>query len=697
MMASSSWAVAAAVMASSSWIGAAENIHGLGCTAVAVDGSASPDGSAYAGMNADCSSCDSRITWVPARSNGKNAKRSLYVFSGENPRFVGYGRGKFYEPTEGQNLTEPIGSIPDLEETFGYWEATLPLMNEKGLALGESSCAARLLNYPKGMAPPDGNPRTGEPALEGLLDISNLMQLALERCETARCGVETMGKLADEHGFFPMVGEWSLGVEASGIVAFDDGGESVTLADKKGEAWVFHVVGGVEGFSKSLWAAMRLPKGHAAFIANNFILRELPAEPTEDWLFTDNIHEAAKKSGLWDGRGALDFSRVFAPDTVTFQSPPGEAPIPLYASLRQWRLLSVAAPEAMEGRRLPLDPLTLPTSVKVEYTMRPTEVFAFLSDIYQGTEFDLTQGILAGPFGNPFRLEGGNASLMGQIPRGISIPRTAYSTIGQSRATGEPVLWFAQDTPVSSVYVPFYPSVGDHRAPAYSKGTLLEFSRDSAFWAFDFVSNWVSLQNWRHANDNFLVPVRTALYSEIAAGMAKAEADSAVHGKKALADFQVNMQQRVVDRWWHLADDLIVAYNDGFFNNASSNKAGLSLGYPAWFAKDIGFNEDVHPIYIRRDYGFDRRCEADVASCPPDFRAIGSPLPGGYDFSQAQWLFEQPQELAEQPVSGGFWSAQALLQLIVCTLLMAASFAFGRLFERRREGAERRSAYLLMA
>lgn len=73
----------------------------------------------------------------------------------------------------------------------------------------------------------------------------------------------------------------------------------------------------------------------------------------------------------------------------------------------------------------------------------------FLSgDYYAGTEFDLSQGMLAGPWGTPYRLEGGKA-FFGQIPRGISIPRTSYSFLGQPKANvKDSVGWY--DTLVCS-------------------------------------------------------------------------------------------------------------------------------------------------------------------------------------------------------------------------------------------------------
>jgi len=661
---------------------------------MAVDGHASESGAAYAGMNADCNACDPRIAWVPGAEHPEGSKRPIYIFAGTAPRFIGYGRGKFYEPKAGENLTESMGHIPQVRRTYGYWEGALPMMNEKGLTMGESSCASRLLNYPIGRAPEDGDPRFHRPAVEALLDLSNIMQIAMERCETARCAVETMGAMSDEYGFCPMIGEWSLGVEADGKVAFDDGGEGLTVADRHGEAWIFHVVGGVPGVSKSVWAAMRLPKGHAAFIANNFILRHVPEAPTDEWLFSPKLRSTARAAGIWDGKEPLDFARIFAPDAVTFQSPAGSAPIPLYASLRQWRLAKLAAPKAI-GDVLPIDPLDLPSTIKVESSLGRQDVFAWLSDIYEGSEFDLTQGVLAGPFGNPFRLEGGNATgALGQIPRGIAIARTSYSVIGESRPAhvAEPVLWFAPDTPVTSVYLPFYPSAGGAHAPELARGTLHRFSRDSAFWAFDFVSNWASLVNWRHASENFVLPLRAEWHKKIADEMPVVEARARREGAKALAEWQVRTQRQVVERWWQLADDLIATYNDGFLNQGEN--LGANLGYPEWWAREIGFNQDVHPIFIKRDGLAQERYEEKPGMCPPGWRPWRSTLPAGYNFAGAHWLYETDRHGdvrgsrldTERPIVG-FGFHQVAVGAIACiagAVLLGCAFIGGAVWERRR-------------
>merc|ERR1740121_3370499 len=162
----------------------------FGCTAVGIDGAASGDGSAFAGMNADSGSADYRLTFVPPKRHPSGAMRPVYTFNLSYPRFVGYGRGKMFHPTSPDApLYEPVGFIPGGESTFGYYEGAEPLLNTEGLGFGESSVSAMLVNR----FPDDATDTRDAPI--GMLDTTTMM-LPLERCATARCAVELMGRLA---------------------------------------------------------------------------------------------------------------------------------------------------------------------------------------------------------------------------------------------------------------------------------------------------------------------------------------------------------------------------------------------------------------------------------------------------------------------------------------------------------------------
>lgn len=121
-------------------------------------------------------------------------------------------------------------------------------------------------------------------------------------------------------------------------------------------------------------------------------------------------------------------------------------------------------------------------------------------DHYEGTQFDLTKGLAAGPYGNPNRFDPApvdNMTLVeaisGSYERSISMFRTAYSVVSQARAAypgsiGARV-WFCPSTSRAGAYVPMYVSAEQVHS-TYTTGSLFKYSRSVAFWLFDAVSNY---------------------------------------------------------------------------------------------------------------------------------------------------------------------------------------------------------------
>ncbi len=105
-------------------------------------------------------------------------------------RFIGYGRGRAYEPTEGQTPTEPIGTIPQVASTFAFFDSNYGVMNERQLAFGESTCSGRFAAK--------GAKQGGD----ALFCVNELSRVAMERCDTARCAIQLMGDLAVQFGFY---------------------------------------------------------------------------------------------------------------------------------------------------------------------------------------------------------------------------------------------------------------------------------------------------------------------------------------------------------------------------------------------------------------------------------------------------------------------------------------------------------------
>lgn len=206
-------------------------------------------------------------------------------------------------------VTKPLGFIPEVKFTYRYIDGTYGMMNEHGLAMGESTCGAKIVAY--------------SIAQEGdaLFDISALTRLALQRCKTSRCAVELIGSLAERHGY-----AGSEDPIESGSELFELAGEALTIIDPS-EAWVFHILADPTGKS-AIWAAQRVPDDHLAVVPNKFIIDRMNLTDSENFLASKKIRETAIMAGFLKdtedlGDEEFEFSRAFALD-YTDGAKPGD-------------------------------------------------------------------------------------------------------------------------------------------------------------------------------------------------------------------------------------------------------------------------------------------------------------------------------------------------------------------------------------
>ena len=213
---------------------------------------------------------------VPARSQPPNSMRPVFHYD-ENavPRFSGHLRGLIleYDPSrDGATEMVPLGYIPDVEQTFSYFEAASGICNEKGVTIAECTCSAIFGAEPL-------------PGSKPLLGYMELTRLALERCCTAREAVDLMGALAEEYGFY------------GNTIANTGCAESLVVADKE-EAWIFHVLAD-DTKTSAIWAAARVPDGHAAAVTNMFVIREVALDNPDRFRYSKSMLHAAVRNSLW--------------------------------------------------------------------------------------------------------------------------------------------------------------------------------------------------------------------------------------------------------------------------------------------------------------------------------------------------------------------------------------------------------------
>ncbi len=537
------------------------------CTTMLFTKGTTKDGSVFVAHSDDSEMFDNRLVYVPAADHKPGSMRPVsYDASslGNRPefnadvlrRYVGSARGPVY-PDDDIPQSIPLGFIPQVAHTYAYFDGNYGMMNEHQLMFGEATNGAKV---------------TAEPKPGKLIFYSaELSRVALERCKTAREAIKLMGYLIDTYGYYGT-------------------GETMPVADKN-EGWVIEMAPSPEG-EGGLWVAKRVPDGEVFVAANEFRIRDIdPDDPNT--LYSKNLFEVAKKHKWWNPEeGKLDWLRTVSK---------GEYSHPYYSLRRVWRVQSQLAPS------LKLSPSAengftrqYPFSIKPDNKLDVRDVIALYRDYYQGTEFDQSKGMTAGPFGNPYRYPGpmdaGNdtgdpdAKLKGAWERPLSIYRSGYSFVLQARSwLPDPIggiVWFGPDEPMSTVISPFYVGVNSI-SKSYHTGFSDKFDQQSAWWSFNFVANWAAIKYSYIIQD--IKEKQDELELEAVESIKKMDKEAlALHRKdpeKArdmLTEYSMTHADKVVGEWWALAWRLVAKYSDGYVNEPG--KMAQEVGYPeAWY------------------------------------------------------------------------------------------------------------------
>ncbi|CAM9331787.1 unnamed protein product [Ascophyllum nodosum] len=250
-----------------------------------------------------------------------------------------------------------------------------------------------------------------------------------------------------------------------------------------------------------------------------------------------------------------------------------------------------------------------PFSVKPDKPVTTQDIMAIMRDNYEGTIFDLTKGIAAGPYGDEDRydvarsLDGSTTqeeAYSSSFERSISMFRTSYTTVTQSRShlpdeVGA-LLWFSQYKPSMSTFIPLYVSIDEVPRP-YTVGSLFRFSNDSSYWVYSVVGNWASRFR-RFAHEDVAVQ-QTALEGPLFETQAKLEgvaADLVRRGdiQRATAKLTKHSQdsaEAAVSTFRALFDTLVARYPGGY--QLEDPKAETintrKIFYPKWWLEAVGF------------------------------------------------------------------------------------------------------------
>ncbi len=428
--------------------------YGENCTTIMVGRLASSDGSVMTSH-----SCDGNYrTWLEIFSHQKYDKGAMH------PVYQG-----MLHTEDAGDMTKVTkkGEIPEIAETYAFLNTAYPCLNEKQLAIGETTIYGRneLINE------------------DGMFMIEELEKIALQRCTTARTAIALIGRLAEEYGYADLA-------------------ECITLADPK-EVWQLEIAGSGKGKPSAIWCAQRIPDDNVGVCANIPRISDIDFRNPDYFMYSTDLQNVAKKLGYWDGKESFKFWKVIN----------GKKPF----AIREYYILSTLAPSL----NLSFDAEELPFSVKPGKKLSPRDIMKYFRETYEGTQWDMTKNLLVtikekdkngnevekkvkSPVINNW-MSNDLRTLLNELKPGvverqrtIAITGCSYSHVIQCRSwlpdeVGA-VAWFSFDNPGQSPRIPIFSGVISLPASFKICGQP-RYRTDAAIWSFR-EANRLSTVNW---------------------------------------------------------------------------------------------------------------------------------------------------------------------------------------------------------
>ncbi len=492
------------------------------------------------------SSCTSIL--VSKGASKKGYPMISYSCDGEFHPYLRIIKGETHKPGDVYEIKSwkgIIGKIPQVPVTY----KVVGHMNEHQLAIGETTFEGRLeLVNPK-----------------GYFHYYTLMMITLQRAKTAREAINVMADLVEKYGY-------------------RSSGESISIADKK-EAWIFEIIGKGPGVKGANWVAVKVPDGYISATANMSRIREFPLNDPSKALYSKDIIEFATKKGYYNPKSgkAFSFSAAF--------NPPTEEQV-RYSARRIWSIFRRVAPLAKlspDYSSFKKGVKPYPLFIKPDKKLCVRDIIALHRDHYEGTQFDMTKDSVSGPFNapdrwRPMKWKVGKKTYTWERP--IATQQAAFVFVTESRHDIPDeiggIYWYGIDNPYTSVFIPLYSSI-TKIPPSYQRGSIRKYTRDSAWWTFNFVSNYANLRYSYMIKDVKKVQKELEDYEfilsehidKIAGDFLKNRPDFV---SEFLNRYCVDNAENVVRRWRDLGDYLVSKYNDGYIQD--ERHRSKEIGYP---------------------------------------------------------------------------------------------------------------------
>ncbi len=520
------------------------------CTIVAVGKKASADGSNI--ISHTDTGPDSRIFVVP---------RKTFKPGEQAPVFWGIQDASLNLFDDGIIL----GYIPQVEQTYKYFQSAYSHVNEFQLGIGESTTIQR-----KELTCTRENGKQ-------IMTIEQAQIFALQRYKTAREAVIFIGNLMTKYGFLPSSG---------------DGSETLVIADTE-EIWVLEIFGVGAGWTPesgkpgAIWAAQKLPADKATMIPNWSIIKEIDENDSDNFIVSDNYKSEAIDRGWYNPESGKPFiwQEVYAPIPVEFATSRFWLFHQTFApNLKEWpnRFLSDDPYKGISPYFQTVEPLSIyPFSIVPEEKISVQDVIAFQRSTYEGTIYDMTSGpewlipdgksgIKKSPLATPFPSRELRKLLKITYRRPVARHRGHYGMVLQLRdwlpnEIGG-VYWVYLDNPYFSPYVPIYTgnlSVAD----SYKTYNPKKYDEKSARWAIDFVDNLANLKFKNISED--VRKVRTPFEDKIFTNQKSVEEEALRLYKKKpkaaqkyLTNYSNSLMDDVTNMFLNLRNEIITNYTN---------------------------------------------------------------------------------------------------------------------------------------
>ncbi len=447
-----------------------------------------------------------------------------------------------------------LGQIEQVEHTY----TVVGNMNEHQVSIGETTWGGRRELRNK----------------DAIMDYGSLMYVTLQRAKTAREAIQIMADLVAEYGYY-------------------SSGESFSIADPE-EVWIMEMIGKGPDKKGAVWVARKVPDGYISAHANQARIRQFPLNDPKNCLYEKDVIDLARHMGYFDGENKdFSFADAYAPlDYGALR----------FCEARVWSMFRCAAPslnlsmdfvKGVEGAE------PLPLWIKPDKKLSVHDVMELMRDHFEGSDFDMTKDIGAGPFKLPYRwrpLTWEVDSVKYCNERATSTQQTGFSFVSQARKwLPDPIggiLWFSVDDTYSTVYVPMYCAITEvPKSYAVGTGDFHHFTWESAFWVFNFVSNYTYKRYSDMIKDVQIV--QRKLEGKFLADQPEIEKAALTLYKQSprlaidyLTEYSVNCGNSTVKRWKKLGEFLIYKYLDGNVKNEHGKVT--HPGYPKdWYQKIV--------------------------------------------------------------------------------------------------------------